>query len=1198
MMGEQVALVNGLHEIVHSFDQYQAEQGHADIENEHEGDDEPEELDDSEKTDVELVGITFAEIQYHSQALATHLYYRFGVRPGDHVLISASGSTASELVSMLACLLLSAVFIPFDLDSTLSEVQHGINSSKARLEMILEATQPAAAIVIGRDDEDPAVLLLASLRLFRCALLTWNGMLVETDATVTSALIDTLPTILSSSSEERDDEEDKKECFDRPLYILFTSGSSGVPKGVIGTHRGLLNRLAWQYDTFPYEAGEVVLRRTPLTFVDSLAEIFAPVLAGVPLAIHLMEKVNTEGLHSIAQEACEIGISRFTMIPSILSQSLRLCPDLGQLWGVDILKVVFVSGEPCAPALVQTFSDAFPQTRLVNIYGSTEVAGDVTYSLQFPAERLVHLPNGELVVPIGRALPHNYLFIVHYDSETGSIRFLSTLDDEGRVCGVDDRVVGELLVIGDHVAMGYIPDHANKHRFLPNPFHAKTVVPSDLPKLPQSLEVTVSAHSKAFLTGDLVRLHEETKQLIYVGRSDRQVKLHGQRLELDDAERRLRDVLGLAEGVVVLTVADQPSPETPNQFLTLIDRSVLESAKSAVPMNGVELKTWVLEHSSGSHVLHNLLSVATVLVISSDMFPRTQSHKIDRQQLLADLLPLLEVDESSDVSEQVKDDVIDMANDDNEVRSTILTVYRDILSPYLPPEFSISCDKDFFSLGGDSLMSIEVLWRLRRAFPNVSLPAPALRESITSLANRIHVAQSQQLDHLVHEPLAKKARTTSSTLQSSSSSVQHVDIVGLPIMAGECTAVITRANRSQEAHGQELKGLLSISNEVLDARAGHLTIQWTHKMLKCIDASPLLCIFTDHQQSDRISQLIYIASHGGDICCLEDDGKEGHKRWRMETGEHIESAMAVNRLEGIVYCSSYRATDIHAAPTNASNSGDAAECETHMLGAIRALNMITGEMVWMQELEGECKATVAVSEKLQSVYVGSYDGKVTSFNSLTGELQCCAEVEGAVYAMPTLNQDDRQLIVATTRGHLCVFTTTPYLICTNQIVCDSPLFSTPLVSEVGILVAGMDGGLRTLRCGDEGSLELLWESYPCAGPVFSSACLTSGSTAVLGSHDGTLRHIDLQTGEVIASVELQAALFASPFFVPLVSGGGRIICATTAGDIYCVLLKDKEMTVEYTIRLEAEIFSSPVVYFDRVYIGCRNDRIYCLSIED
>src|SRR2546426_1378372 len=111
-------------------------------------------------------------------------------------------------------------------------------------------------------------------------------------------------------------------------YVIYTSGSSGRPKGVEGTHRGAINRFWWMWERYPFEAGEVCCQKTNLGFVDSIWEIFGPLLAGVPSVILPPETVldPEELLQSLARH----GGTRVVLGPSRLRALLDHGPDLGQ----------------------------------------------------------------------------------------------------------------------------------------------------------------------------------------------------------------------------------------------------------------------------------------------------------------------------------------------------------------------------------------------------------------------------------------------------------------------------------------------------------------------------------------------------------------------------------------------------------------------------------------------------------------------------------------------------------------------------------------------------------------------------------------------------------------------------------------------------------------------------------------------------
>jgi putative pyridoxal-dependent aspartate 1-decarboxylase len=162
---------------------------------------------------------------------------------------------------------------------------------------------------------------------------------------------------------------------DNRFYIMYTSGSSGKPKGVEGIYRGIINRLYWMWDTYPYSENDICCHRTSIGFVDHIAEIINPLLKGVPLVIVTEnESRNTEHLVDIL---IEYRISRVLLVPSLLQSILQLNTD--KLIQLTNLRYIFSSGEALGIALARQFYQNIRNARLVNIYGSTEVSADALF---------------------------------------------------------------------------------------------------------------------------------------------------------------------------------------------------------------------------------------------------------------------------------------------------------------------------------------------------------------------------------------------------------------------------------------------------------------------------------------------------------------------------------------------------------------------------------------------------------------------------------------------------------------------------------------------------------------------------------------------------------------------------------------------------------------------------------------------------
>lgn len=162
---------------------------------------------------------------------------------------------------------------------------------------------------------------------------------------------------------------------DSALYIIYTSGSTGVPKGIVGKNRGLINRLFWSWDTYPFEAEEICCHKISTGFIDHLAEVFTPLLKGVPIVIFNSE--NVKGVEDFCNVLVDKKISRMIMTPSSLKLLLKEKREKGLQF--KSIKYVFCSGEALPVSLAEHFYTEFSSTRLINIYGSSEVSADVTY---------------------------------------------------------------------------------------------------------------------------------------------------------------------------------------------------------------------------------------------------------------------------------------------------------------------------------------------------------------------------------------------------------------------------------------------------------------------------------------------------------------------------------------------------------------------------------------------------------------------------------------------------------------------------------------------------------------------------------------------------------------------------------------------------------------------------------------------------
>lgn len=170
-------------------------------------------------------------------------------------------------------------------------------------------------------------------------------------------------------------------------YILFTSGTTAKPKMITGSHKGIVNRFQWQQSTYPIKTAEICAQKTKLTFIDGLNEILLTLMASGTLTI--IDDDITKDVFKFIELLHEKQISRMTLVPS----QLKILVAAQQ--GIPSLQVLISSGESLPPTLANESLELFPDAKIINLYGSTEVSGDITaYELERKVKRLQTVPIG------------------------------------------------------------------------------------------------------------------------------------------------------------------------------------------------------------------------------------------------------------------------------------------------------------------------------------------------------------------------------------------------------------------------------------------------------------------------------------------------------------------------------------------------------------------------------------------------------------------------------------------------------------------------------------------------------------------------------------------------------------------------------------------------------------------------------------
>ena len=283
-------------------------------------------------------------------------------------------------------------------------------------------------------------------------------------------------------------------------YVLFTSGSTGQPKGVMIPHGAIDNRLQWMQEAYGLGPDDRVLQKTPYTFDVSVWEFFWPLSIGACLVVAEPDR-HKESLYLVDLIARE-RVTCLHFVPSMLQMFLH-----EDLRGCESLRLIFCSGE-ALPLEQCRRLQALPGVSAHNLYGPTEAAVDVTF---WDCSRDL---GPYLSVPIGRPIANTQIYIVNERLQPAPI-----------------GVPGELLIGGHNLAEGYLnKPELTARQFVPSPF-----IPG----------------ARLYRTGDLARFRSGG-EIEYIGRIDSQVKLRGSRIELGEIESVLRQAPGVAEATVIV----------------------------------------------------------------------------------------------------------------------------------------------------------------------------------------------------------------------------------------------------------------------------------------------------------------------------------------------------------------------------------------------------------------------------------------------------------------------------------------------------------------------------------------------------------------------------------------------------------------------------------------------------------------------
>ncbi|MCP4213912.1 MAG: amino acid adenylation domain-containing protein [bacterium] len=507
-------------------------------------------------------------------------------------------------------------------------------------------------------------------------------------------------------------------------YIIYTSGSTGRPKGVAIRHHSVVNLMLATEKAYPCGESGIYLRKTAFIFDVMVLEIFCWFTGGGGVAV-----MDTEGArdpHLVLEALQSHKVTHVNFVPALFNRLVdMITPEF--IAGLSQLSYIFLGGETASPEAVRNFLRLNTGTLMFNSYGPTEAT---VYASRYP----VSTWNGEGSVPIGRPITNTGMYI---------------LDESTRLQPVG--IPGELAIGGSGVAAGYLnKPELTAESFIANPFEkavagiSTTQYITGLGEVPlpgdygTAKQRQLCAGSLLYKTGDLARWLPDGN-IEFMGRLDRQVKVRGYRIELEEIEHRLTANDAVKE--VAVLVREEKGDSVLCAYI-VADAGLVPDAEA--------LREYLGEFLPEYMVPGHFVQVPRM--------PLTAGGKIDRRALLHAMPANME-----------KQTNYIAPGDETEGR--LVDIWAEVLD--VPGE-EIGIDADFFRMGGHSLKATLMVTKLHKAF-NVKVPLKEVftNRSIRNLAGYIKTAVEDTFKAV--EPVEKRDYYPLSSQQKRLMVLQQMD---------------------------------------------------------------------------------------------------------------------------------------------------------------------------------------------------------------------------------------------------------------------------------------------------------------------------------------------------------------------------------------------------------------------------------------
>ncbi|XP_049368700.1 putative acyl-activating enzyme 19 isoform X2 [Solanum verrucosum] len=924
-------------------------------------------------------------------------------------------------------------------------------------------------------------------------------------------------------------------------YLMYTSGSTGIPKGVCGTEVGLLNRFLWMQGSFPFQKEEILLFKTSISFIDHLQEFLGAILANCTLIIPPFNQLK-DNIFCVVNLLQEYSISRLVAVPSLIRAILPALHSMHYPTAQISLKLLVLSGEIFDISLWKMLVKLLPQTSVLNIYGSTEVSGDCTY---FDCKWLPTMLEQDALgsIPIGIPIDNCEVVLIGENSP-----------DEGEIC-----------VGGSCVASGY--------------FSHPSILPLDNVKLHQEIIDGKNDENEVyFRTGDFGRKLSDGN-LVYIGRRDRTVKICGHRIALEEVESVLREHQEVADSAVVSRCVQGDNLFLEAYLLLKQKENNLEVFRSTIrcwmasklPPTMIPTRFYFVESfpmSSSGKVDYNMLATFAASEAGNHIaIEETQDIDLINviQKAFSDALMV--VDKIS-----LDDDFFEMGGNSllaAHVSYNLGINMKDLYAFPTPLKLQKAIEHKKVSssreLRADALVGVNSQEQEKSKLPSNKSWMPGVDNS---------TALSLTSDYPV------KRLKTDSDLYIDPNNANGIDMNNSTSSQVSCS--YSRCNKIRHDAGCEGYNCHSVlSWEVPRDKRGFMREQWMVYMESCVDASPLV-VFKER------SVYLLIGAHSHKFYCI--DATSGLVLWEIRLQGRVESSAAIldDFSQVIVGC-----YDGNIYFLNFSNGIPCWNFQTH--GEVKSQPVIDKKkhLVWCGshdhnlyalDYENHCCAykiqcggsifgAPALDEVHEKLYVASTSGRVTALfvGALPFGQLWIQEFGVPIFGSLSVNPPSGNVICCMVDGSVVALDTEGSVVW--KVSTTGPIFAGPCISRalpLQVLVCSRDGSVYSfdLEKGD-----LFWK-HDVGHPITSSAYVDEH--LLLSCKDSSLSQRLVCVGSSSGSVHvLQVSLNFDGEIQPC------------------------DMVREFArFELGGDVFSSPVMIGGKIFVGCRDDYVHCIRLQE